>query len=147
MLIEWIIIIVLFVLCLILFWKNAQLSKENSIIKNNLKSEKESHKKGLNSQNPIIKGKAYEKVATLLSGFKYKPSNCRFLGNPIDYIIFNNLEDEKKDVEIILMDVKTGRAGLNKNQKRIEKACKEKRIKFEIFRITETEQGLNTELK
>jgi predicted Holliday junction resolvase-like endonuclease len=62
------------------------------------------------------KGKIAEQIAPLLPGFlaRYNPADARFIGSPIDYLIFRNMskEDHSEDpVEIVLLDVKTGKAG------------------------------------
>jgi predicted Holliday junction resolvase-like endonuclease len=77
-----------------------------------------------------------------LPGFlaKYNPADARFIGSPIDYLIFRNMslgEDSEDPIEIVLLDVKTGNAGLNHIQKKIEAAAAEKRIKFDVLRIGE----------
>ncbi|MAH21464.1 MAG: hypothetical protein CMO12_01470, partial [Thaumarchaeota archaeon] len=36
-------------------------------------------------------GKVVEKVAPTLEGFPYPPNDCRFLAEPIDYLIFNGI--------------------------------------------------------
>jgi predicted Holliday junction resolvase-like endonuclease len=81
-------------------------------------------------------------LAPFLPGFlaKYNPADARFIGSPIDYLIFRNMSkgDESDDpIEIVLLDVKTGKSGLNGVQKKIEAAAAAKRVSFDVSRIGE----------
>jgi predicted Holliday junction resolvase-like endonuclease len=90
----------------------------------------------------VLKGKIGEQFAPLLPDFMAmcNPSDARFIGSPIDYVVFKNLtceEGNELPVEIILVDVKTGKANLNKNQRKIQEAAVQKRISFQTIRIKE----------
>ena len=94
----------------------------------------------MDASRAVLKGKIAEQIAPLLPGFlaKYNPADARFIGSPIDYLIFRNLskgEDSEDPVEIVLLDVKTGNAGLNPIQKKIGDATASKRIRFDVLRI------------
>jgi predicted Holliday junction resolvase-like endonuclease len=95
----------------------------------------------LDKQRSVTKGRMAEQLAPLLPEFKYNPSDARFLGNPIDYIIFENLHKEGEEpINIVLLDVKTGKASLNRNERLIEKAANERRIKFETLQLGTLEE-------
>lgn len=98
----------------------------------------------VDTSRAVLKGKIAEQIAPLLPGFlaKYHPADARFIGSPIDYLIFRNMskgKDSDDPIEIVLLDVKTGNAGLNQVQKKIEAAAEAKRIAFEVLRISEPE--------
>ena len=82
-------------------------------------------------------------MAPLLPGFQYLPADSRFLGNPIDYVVFNgytalcDADAHPQDVEIILLDVKQGRSQLTAEQRAIAEAVEAGRIRFEVSRVTE----------
>ena len=82
----------------------------------------------VDTSRAVLKGKIAEQIAPLLPGFlaKYNPADARFIGSPIDYLIFRNMskgEDSDDLVEIVLLDVRTGKSGLNPVQKKIEAAA------------------------
>jgi predicted Holliday junction resolvase-like endonuclease len=91
----------------------------------------------------VLKAKMAETIAALLPGFEYLPSDCRFIGDPIDYIIFKGyteLKDhgEKDEVlEVVLLEIKQGNAALSKGQRAIKKAINDKRISFKEVRISD----------
>ena len=72
-----------------------------------------------NSQRANIKGKVTETFAPFLEGFPFKASECKFLGDPIDYIAFEGL-DERDVKGVHFVDVKSGGAKLSKHQKQIK---------------------------
>lgn len=100
----------------------------------------EAKNRSLDGSRAVIKGKIAEQLAPILPNFKYLPSDARFLGDPIDYVVFNgytNIKDNsgnESDLEIVILDVKTGQANLSHLQKAIAKAIKAGRVRFEVVR-------------
>ncbi len=45
-------------------------------------------KETLDRSRGVIKGKIGEQLAPLLPMFEYNPSDARFIGSPVDYIVF-----------------------------------------------------------
>lgn len=90
-----------------------------------------------------LKGQIAEQMAPLLPGFRYAPADARFLGDPIDYVIFSGYTDlrdnraETSDLDIVLLEVKQGGSTLSPFQKAIAKSVQEGRVRFEILRISE----------
>ena len=72
-----------------------------------------------NNQRANIKGKVAETFAPFLQGFPFKPSECKFLGDPIDYVVFEGL-DERNIKGIHFLEVKSDSAKLSKHQKHIK---------------------------
>jgi predicted Holliday junction resolvase-like endonuclease len=96
----------------------------------------------VDTSRAVLKGKIAEQIAPLLPGFlaKYNPADARFIGSPIDYLIFKGMskgDDSEDPIEIVLLDIKTGKAGLNGGQRKIEAAVAAKRVSFAVLRINE----------
>ncbi len=96
----------------------------------------------VDTSRAVLKGKIAEQMAPLLPGFlsKYNPADARFIGSPIDYLIFRNMskgKDSEEPIDIVLLDVKTGDAGLNPVQKKIKEAAAKKRVTFDVLRVDE----------
>ena len=95
----------------------------------------------LERSRATLKGRVAEQMVPFLVEFKYNPSDARFIGSPIDYVIFDgytDLKDKKTDrgITVILADVKTGKsAGLTPEQRRIRQALEQKRVKWETIRL------------
>lgn len=103
-------------------------------------SVKEARNRSLDGSRAVIKGKIAEQLAPILPGFRYLPSDARFMGDPIDYIVFNGYTDikddngDENDLEIVILDVKTGRANLSPLQAAIARAVDAGRVRFEVIR-------------
>jgi predicted Holliday junction resolvase-like endonuclease len=96
----------------------------------------------VDTSRAVLKGKIAEQLAPFLPGFlaRYNPADARFIGSPIDYLIFRNMNkgDESDDpIDIVLLDVKTGKAGLSHVQRKIEEAVAGKRVRFDVLRVAE----------
>mgnify|MGYP000926189500 CR=1 FL=1 len=78
------------------------------------------------------KGKITEVLIPVMKGFGYKMEDCRFLANPIDYIVFEGVSQGNVD-HITFMDVKTGKTGdLDKHQKKIRDTINDNNVKFKV---------------
>ena len=95
----------------------------------------------LKRSRATLKGQLAEQVIPFLEEFRYNPSDARFIGSPIDYLIFDGYTDLKEGVEdrpvtIILADVKIGpRARLTSIQRHIKEAVEDRRVKWETIQI------------
>jgi len=89
----------------------------------------------------VLKGKMAEQVAPLLPGFTYWPADARFLGDPVDYVIFDgysatrDLEVDDLDLEVVILDIKQGRSTLSRAQRRVAEAVAAGRVRFEVMRV------------
>ena len=79
-------------------------------------------------------GQFSEQLAPYLPNFKYKPTECKFLGKPVDLIVFDGL-DEKEVTEIVFVEVKSGGSELNGVQRKIRDAVKAGRVRWDEYRI------------
>lgn len=87
-----------------------------------------------------IKGKVGEQLAPLAPMFDYDPGNARFIGSPIDYVIFRGYKDENPE-EIIFADVKTGKKSrLTPLQRKIRDLVEEGRVNWETIRLEDFEE-------
>jgi predicted Holliday junction resolvase-like endonuclease len=88
-------------------------------------------------QRSILKGQATEHLAPYINS-EYSPKDYKFMGDPIDYIIFDGLGNikSKEDTvnKIIFMDIKTGKSQLNRAQRAIKKCIQEGNIEFQVYR-------------
>ena len=89
----------------------------------------------------VLKGKIAEHMVPLLSDvFKYDPSDARFIGAPIDYLIFDGYTAVKDNnsadpITVILADIKTGNAKLNRTERKIKEAVEAGRIRWETITL------------
>ena len=79
-------------------------------------------------------GQAAEQLAPFLPALcdRFNPKDARFLGNPVDFIVFDGL-DEGHLREVVFVEIKTGAAKeLNKNESEVSSVIGERRVAFEV---------------
>ncbi|MBD2487780.1 Holliday junction resolvase-like protein [Aulosira sp. FACHB-615] len=107
---------------------------------------KDAKNRSIDGSRAVIKGKIAEQLAPVLPNFKYLPSDARFIGDPVDYIVFNGYTDLKdnggveSNLEVVILDIKTGNASLSQFQQAIAKAINAGRVRFEVVRPEISEQ-------
>jgi predicted Holliday junction resolvase-like endonuclease len=100
-------------------------------------------KRSLNQSRSTLKGQIGEQLAPLLPGFAYEAADARFLGDPIDYVVFDGRaqfggdEEDGEGLEIVLLEIKYGESKLSPVQRAIAEAVEAGRVRFEICRISE----------
>jgi len=102
-----------------------------------LEHEKEIRKDANKRSRHVLRGKVTEHLAPLMIE-DIPLEDYRFMGAPIDFIIFkgasavNDIPDQIIE-EIILLDIKTGKASLSKVQRRIRDAIINQRFCFAVY--------------
>jgi predicted Holliday junction resolvase-like endonuclease len=87
------------------------------------------------SQSVII-GKVSEHLLPYMPQFAFNPKDVRFVGSPIDLIIFNGM-DEGDVQDIYFVEVKTGAsAALTKRERQIRNAIEAGKVKWIEMRIS-----------
>lgn len=100
------------------------------------KETKKAREDALKRSRSVMRGQATEHLAPyMIEGVN--PKDCRFMGNPVDYIVFDGLsavtdKTAKEINEIKFVDIKTGKSNLNTAQRRIRDAINEGKVSFQI---------------
>lgn len=88
-----------------------------------------------------LKGKVGEQLTPVLPVFDHEPSDARFIGSPVDYVIFEgHSADEPRG--ITFADVKTGKtARLTSLQKGFKEAIEEGKVEWETIHVDEFDES------
>jgi predicted Holliday junction resolvase-like endonuclease len=81
----------------------------------------------INRSQSVILGKVTEHLVPFQKNFPFNPKEARFIGSPIDIIVFDGIDNEEP-VNIYILEIKTGNSSLNKRQRLIRDAVRDKRI-------------------
>ena len=131
-----IILILIFLVGLIIaYWLGNKIGK----FKTNKDWEKEIpnyRKDAIMKSRAVLGGQFSEQLAPYLPNFEYLPTECKFLGKPIDFVVFKGM-DNKKIEEIIFVEVKSGNSKLNTHEKNLKDAINKKKVKWVEYRIPE----------
>lgn len=94
----------------------------------------EARRDALQKSRSTLKGQIAEHMAPLLPEFPYLTADARFLGDPVDYIVFDGYA-HGGEVEIVFVEIKTGRSGLTPGERRIRDAIRAGRVRWELIRL------------
>ena len=81
----------------------------------------------------VTAGKVYEQLVPYLPEFPFNPKDVRFLGSPVDFVVFDGLSDGYV-TRIVFVEVKTGDAELSTRERRVRDAVQERRIEWHELR-------------
>ncbi len=101
--------------------------------------EKKIRKDAASKSRSTLTGKITEHFIPYLPDFPYNPQDARFMGAPIDFIVFDGMsEGELK--EVILVEVKTNKGSLSKRERQLRDVVNEGRVKWtQVRRSVELE--------
>jgi predicted Holliday junction resolvase-like endonuclease len=69
----------------------------------------------------VTMGQVTEQFIPYLPDFPYNPKDARFIGDPIDFVVFDGLYDGKMK-KVVIVEVKTGTSGLNPKERLVRNA-------------------------
>lgn len=103
-------------------------------------SEKKFREDTLAKSRAVLKGALAEQLAPMFKVFGFNPSDARFIGDPVDYVIFDGyteVRERKADrpITVVLADVKTGQARLTYEQRRIKQGAEKGLVRFKTVRM------------
>ncbi|RME86660.1 MAG: Holliday junction resolvase [Anaerolineae bacterium] len=78
-------------------------------------------------------GQVTEHFIPYLPDFAYNPKDARFLGSPVDFIVFDGLS-EGAVRKIVFVEVKTGSAHLSTRERQVRNAIQAKHVEWTIVR-------------
>ena len=95
----------------------------------------EARKAAIGQSRAVLGGKFVEQMAPYLPEFKYDPTEARFIGSPIDLIVFPGLSVDDPQ-EVVLIEVKTGRSDrLTGRERKIRELIEKGKVRWEsIYR-------------
>ncbi|MDC7126626.1 MAG: Holliday junction resolvase-like protein [Spirochaetales bacterium] len=85
----------------------------------------------------VLGGQFSEQLAPYLPGFDFNPNECRFIGKPIDFVVFKGMDEGRVD-EIVLVEVKSGKnRNLSKIERALRDAVKDGRVSWQQYDVPE----------
>ena len=84
----------------------------------------------------VLSGQFSEQLAPYLPDFPFKPTEARFIGKPIDFVVFRGMDNKKID-EVVFVEVKSGQGALNKVEKSLKSAVENKSVSWHEYKVPE----------
>ena len=114
--------------------QTAQAEAGASLERWRVKMEVEIRADAIRRSSAVVSGKVSEHLAPYMAGFPYNPKDARFLGTPIDFLVFEGMSDD--DVrEVVFLEIKTRGSSLTTRERRVRDAVLEGRVSWKEFRI------------
>ena len=99
----------------------------------------EERKKAIKQSRSVIGGQCAEQFAPFLPNFPGDPTEVRFIGKPIDYVLFKGNSKEEIS-EVVFIEVKTGSSNLSKTERSLKNAIENGKVSWKEYRIFPTEK-------
>jgi len=132
---ELISLILLFVVIYLLYknleWKFKFEEKVRKYIE---EKEEEIRRDAIERSSKILSGKALEKLIPFLKNFNHSPHDVRWIGDPIDLVVFDGSSDDNPQ-KITFVEIKFGKSELTEKQKKIKQIIKEGKVFWEEIKI------------
>ncbi len=96
-----------------------------------LDHEKNIRQDAVQRSQAITTGKIVEHLVPYLPNFNYNPKDARFIGSPVDFVVFDGMSDDEDDqLSIVFVEVKTGMSMLTRRERMVRDAIKAGRVKW-----------------
>ena len=83
----------------------------------------------------VTSGKVHEQLIPYLPAFPFNPRDVRFLGSPVDLVVFDGLA-EGRVRRVVFLEVKTGNAGLTARERSVREVIQARDVEWAELRIT-----------
>jgi len=101
----------------------------------------QARKSAITQSRVVLGGKFTEQMAPYLPEFKYDPTEARFIGSPIDLIVFPGLARGDPE-EIVIMEIKSGKSGqLTPQERKIRQLIEDGMVRWELLQRSAEGEG------
>jgi len=131
-------IILLLIGIVVLLWIGYKLG---SIVKEQEWNEKipKIREEAVKKSREVLTGKFSEQLAPYMPDYPFSPTETKFLGKPIDLIVFRGL-DNKEPQEVVFVEVKSGKSKLSSVERKLKDIIKEKKVSWVEYRTNSSQQ-------
>jgi predicted Holliday junction resolvase-like endonuclease len=111
-----------------------------------LEHTQEIRKDSVSRSRSTLKGRISEQMAPLLPEFPFSLADARFIGNPIDFVIFDGYTQAKDEnatrIDVVLVEIKKGKKSkLSREEMLIKKAVEEGRVSWRTIILNDTDSA------
>lgn len=96
--------------------------------------EREARRDSVDRSRATLSGQFLEKLAPHFPDFPYEPTDLRFIGTPVDYLVFDGLSEGEVD-EIVFLEVKSGGSNLTTKERRVRDAVEAGAVRWDVYRV------------
>lgn len=96
--------------------------------------EREVRRDAIQRSQAVVTGKVTEQLLPYLPGFEFNPKDVRFLGSPVDLVVFDGLSNGQLE-RVVFVEVKTGEATLTKRERQLRETILARRVEWREWRV------------
>src|SRR5438876_12291917 len=82
----------------------------------------------------VTTGKVPEQLVPYLPEFGFNPKDARFLGSPVDLLVFDGLDDGELR-RVVFLEIKTGGSALTGRERQVRDVVRAHQVAWEELRI------------
>ena len=82
----------------------------------------------------VTSGKVHEQLIPYLPEFQYNPKDARFVGSPVDLVVFDGLA-EGQVRRVVFLEVKTGGSGLTGRERQVRDVIEARHVEWAELRV------------
>ena len=82
----------------------------------------------------VTSGKVHEQLVPYLPAFGFNPKDARFLGSPVDLLVFDGLDDGELR-RVVFVEIKTGDSALTGRERQVRDVVRASQVVWEEIRI------------
>jgi predicted Holliday junction resolvase-like endonuclease len=98
-----------------------------------LDEEKKIRQDAVKKSEAVTRGKVTEHLIPYFPDFEYNPKDARFLGTPVDFLVFDGLSEGEMN-KVVFVEVKSGKTGVLSKREKLVKDCIDRgKVSYEII--------------
>src|SRR5437016_14582330 len=82
----------------------------------------------------VTVGKVHDQLIPYLPEFGFNPKDARFLGSPVDLVVFDGLDDGELQ-RVVFLEIKTGGSALTGRERQVRDVVRARQVEWEELRI------------
>jgi predicted Holliday junction resolvase-like endonuclease len=90
---------------------------------------KEARRDAVQRSQAATLGKVYEHLIPYLPDFRWNPKDARFLGTPVDFLVFDGLSEGHVRA-IVFVEIKTGSSSMSARERLVRDAVTGRRVEW-----------------
>ncbi len=95
---------------------------------------KEAREDAIRRSSAALSGRIYEQLVPFMPWFRYNPREARFLGSPVDFVVFDGI-DEGNLRSIVFVEVKKGSSKMSDRERLVKEAVERCAVRFELVKV------------
>lgn len=90
----------------------------------------------------VTAGKVHEQLIPYLPGFRFNPKDVRFLGSPVDFVVFDGLA-EGNVRRVVFLEVKTGAGALSTRERQVRNVVAAREVEWELLHVRRSDDDVS----